>query len=132
MPDQAYKTRSGETRYRHITSSQQRLMAKQKWEATVARHKAQPLEPAASVTPRKKKLPHLFCGANDCLWQTRLSGTPVDEKRVNCLRHQSQEPQTYGPGPADSSEPPLPARHCSNCVESMKALAKEAIAKATK
>lgn len=41
MPDKAHTTPTGETRYRHITSSQRRLMAKQRWDATVKRQKAE-------------------------------------------------------------------------------------------
>lgn len=44
MPDIPYKVPStGETRYRHITNGQQRLMAKLNWEQTVQRQRAEKL-----------------------------------------------------------------------------------------
>lgn len=40
MPDRPYTVPgTSETRYRHITTSQQRLMADENWKRTVARHR---------------------------------------------------------------------------------------------
>lgn len=62
MPDKAYTVPgTGETRYRHITSSQQRLMSKQNWERTVQR---------ARLRKEKEAEPWFFCPADDCLVRT--------------------------------------------------------------
>ena len=45
MPDIPYKVPgTGETRYRHITSGQQRLMSKLNWEQTIRRQRAAKFE----------------------------------------------------------------------------------------
>lgn len=50
MPDKPYIVPgTGETRYRHITSGQQRLMSKLKWEQTVARQRAEKLRAQQEV-----------------------------------------------------------------------------------
>lgn len=55
MPDKAYKVPgTGETRYRHITSSQQKLISDQKWQRTVANAKR---EKAMTIAQLIEKYP---------------------------------------------------------------------------
>lgn len=91
MTDKA-TTPTGETRYRHVTSSQQRLMATQRWEATVKRQKAEQEKEIQDERMETREVSEVRCDA--VLPQVRE--TSVRPVRQTLRRSRSYSPSLCG------------------------------------